>query len=136
MATQDADVGYEVAGAVATLTLRRPALTTAAKEQLLGAVTRAAEDDDVRAVVLTGSGRAFCAGQDLGEHAEALERDPGTAFETIGRHYNPVISALTGAPKPVVAAINGTCAGAGISLALACDVRLAAAGARFATAFT
>lgn len=90
----------------------------------------------MRAIVLTGSGRAFCAGQDLGEHAVALRHDPTLAFATLEQHYNPVVRALTGAPKPVIAAINGTCAGAGLALALACDIRIAAAGAKFATAFT
>ena len=90
----------------------------------------------MRAVLLTGSGRVFCAGQDLGEHAAALEADPGTAFHTLELHYHPVILALTGMPKPVVAAINGTCAGAGISMALACDIRVCADSAKFATAFT
>jgi 2-(1,2-epoxy-1,2-dihydrophenyl)acetyl-CoA isomerase len=131
-----AEVGYDVDGAVATIVMRRPALTTPAKEQLLAAVTRAAGDDAIRAVVLTGTGRVFCAGQDLAEHAEALARDPATALDTVARHYNPTVAALAGAAKPVVAAVNGSCAGAGLSLALACDVRIAAAGARFATAFT
>ena len=90
----------------------------------------------MRAVVLTGTGRVFCAGQDLGEHAEALQQDPARAFDTLEEHYNPIVRALTGTPKPVIAAINGTCAGAGLSLALACDLRLAAAGAKLATAFT
>jgi 2-(1,2-epoxy-1,2-dihydrophenyl)acetyl-CoA isomerase len=78
----------------------------------------------------------FCAGQDLGEHAAALREEPETAFATLAEHYIPIVTALMDAPKPVVAAINGTCAGAGLSLALACDIRLAAAEAKFATAFT
>ncbi len=61
---------------------------------------------------------------------------PDTAFATLHEHYNPVVNTLAGAPKPVIAAVNGSCAGAGMSLALACDVRVAAAGARFATSFT
>lgn len=131
-----AGVAYEVDAAVATITLLRPALAVATKEQLLDAAERAADDDDVRAVLLTGSGRVFCAGQDLGEHAESLDRDASAAFDTLHRHYHPIVQALTGMAKPVVAAVNGACAGAGLSLALACDVRMAAAGTRFVVAFT
>jgi 2-(1,2-epoxy-1,2-dihydrophenyl)acetyl-CoA isomerase len=123
-------------GAVTTITMHTTALTRAAKQGLLDAVSAAAGDEGVRAVVLSGDGRAFCAGQDLGEHAAALAADASTALDTLDEHYNPIVTALTGMPKPVVAAINGTCAGAGISLALACDVRVCADTAKFATAFT
>jgi 2-(1,2-epoxy-1,2-dihydrophenyl)acetyl-CoA isomerase len=129
-------VTVERAGALAVIRLGVPALTTPAKEELLAAVSALAGDESVRALMLTGTGRVFCAGQDLAEHAAALDADPNTAFETIARHYNPIITALTGAPKPVLAAINGTCAGAGISLALACDLRICGDTAKFATAFT
>jgi 2-(1,2-epoxy-1,2-dihydrophenyl)acetyl-CoA isomerase len=130
------EVSLDLAGSVATIRMLRPALTSGAKEALRQAVWRVAGDDTIRAVVLTGTGRVFCAGQDLGEHAQALADRPDNAFATLHAHYNPIVTALTSAPKPVIAAINGTCAGAGISLALACDLRVAAAGARFATAFT
>ena len=113
-----------------------PALGLVAKETLLAAVHQAAGDPRVRAVVLTGSGRSFCAGQDLREHAEALEVGPEEAFATLVAHFNPVITALSSMAKPVLALINGSCAGAGLGLALACDLRIAAAGARFSTAFT
>ena len=130
----------ERSGAVVTITLDRPdrgnALTAQLKTELLDAVTEAAADSEVRAVVLTGAGKAFCAGQDLAEHAVALQTDPATAFDTIERHYAPIVNTLATMPKPVVAAINGACAGAGLGLALACDLRLAAAGARLSTAFT
>jgi 2-(1,2-epoxy-1,2-dihydrophenyl)acetyl-CoA isomerase len=129
-------VTVTVADGVGTVTLRTPALSRLAKEQLLAAVRRLSADDAVRAVVLTGSGRVFCAGQDLAEHAAALDADPATAFGTLAEHYHPIILALTDMPKPVVAAINGTCAGAGISLALACDLRVCSEAAKFATAFT
>jgi 2-(1,2-epoxy-1,2-dihydrophenyl)acetyl-CoA isomerase len=127
-------------GSVATLTLNRPtrgnALTAALKEALLDAVNAASGDPEIRAVVLTGAGSAFCAGQDLAEHADGLRRDPATAFATIEQHYAPVVTALATMSKPAIAAINGTCVGAGLSLALACDLRLAAAGAKLGTAFT
>jgi 2-(1,2-epoxy-1,2-dihydrophenyl)acetyl-CoA isomerase len=134
--THQGPVTYTVDEAVATITMITPSLGLAAKQMLLAAVTDAAADDGVRAVVLTGTGRVFSAGQDLREHADAL-REPGAdAFGTIAVHYNPLISALATMPKPVLAAINGTCAGAGLGLALACDLRIAALEARFATAFT
>jgi 2-(1,2-epoxy-1,2-dihydrophenyl)acetyl-CoA isomerase len=129
-------VTVAVQDAVGVVTLRVPALTRPAKEQLLAGLRRLSGDDAVRAVVLTGTGKVFCAGQDLGEHAAALDADPATAFDTLAKHYNPIVLALTAMPKPVIAAVNGTCAGAGISFALACDIRVCAATARFATAFT
>ena len=136
MNQEDAAVGCRVEAGVATITMTGPSLTVKAKDALVTAVLGVAADDDVRSVVLTGTGRVFCAGQDLGEHAEALQVDSSAAFATITEHYSPVITALTTMPKPVVAAVNGTCAGAGLSLALACDVRIAVSGARFTTAFT
>lgn len=113
-----------------------PSLGLAAKQALLAAVEKAGSDDDIRAVALTGTGRVFTAGQDLGEHAEALRGADADAFDTIRSHYNPLVTRLATMPKPVLAAINGTCAGAGLGIALACDLRIAAAGARFTTAFT
>lgn len=126
--------------AVATVTLNRPGrgngLTTEMKEQVVDALRQVEDDDSVRAVVLTGTGKAFCVGQDLAEHADALHADPATAFDTVAAHYNPVVTALAGMPKPVIAAINGTCVGAGLGFALACDLRIASERAKFGTAFT
>ncbi|MBN9797605.1 enoyl-CoA hydratase/isomerase family protein [Pseudonocardia alni] len=125
---------------VAVVTLNRPAkynaLTVELKEALLAAAVEVAADETVRAVVLTGAGKAFCVGQDLGEHAAALEVDPVDALGTVRRHYNPLIRALNEAPKPVIAAINGPCVGAGLGIALAADLRIAAEGLKFSTAFT
>jgi 2-(1,2-epoxy-1,2-dihydrophenyl)acetyl-CoA isomerase len=86
-------------------------------------------------VVLTGSGKGFCVGQDLGEHAEALKSDPAHAFDTVVEHYNPIVRLIAEMPKPVIAAINGAAVGAGLGFALACDLRVAAEGVSFATAF-
>lgn len=122
---------------VATLTLNRPeslnSLSTELRETLLAALTEAASDDAVRAVVLAGQGRAFCVGQDLREHVEAL-RD-GSALETVRAHYNPIVLCIAGMPKPVVAAVGGVAAGAGASFAFAADFRIAGESAKFLLAF-
>ena len=129
-------MSYRVDSAVAVITMTAPSLDVAAKVSLLTAVLEAADDPTVRAVLLTGTGRVFCTGQDLREHAQALQERPADAFATLTDHYHPLIRALTGMPKPVLAAINGSCAGAGLSIAMACDLRIAAEDARFNTAFT
>lgn len=125
--------------AVAVVIMNRPArrnsLTTELKEALLEALRGVAADTGVRAVVLTGSGKSFCVGQDLGEHVQALEADPATALDTVGKHYNPIVQAIATMPKPVIAAINGGAVGAGLGFALACDLRVSADTATFATAF-
>jgi 2-(1,2-epoxy-1,2-dihydrophenyl)acetyl-CoA isomerase len=127
---------------VATLTLNRPeslnSLDTALKEALSEAVTEVAADDRVRAVVLTGAGRAFCVGQDLREHVGSLEAaaESGTGpLDTVLVHYNPLVLALAGMPKPVVAAVRGPAAGAGASLALLADFRVGGPGTSFLMAF-
>jgi 2-(1,2-epoxy-1,2-dihydrophenyl)acetyl-CoA isomerase len=131
-------LSYAVDGAVATITLNRPealnSLTVELKVSLREALERAAADDAVRAVVLTGAGRAFCAGQDLREHATGLEAGD-TSIDTVRSHYNPIVRAITELPKPVVAAVNGMAAGAGASLTFACDFRIAAESASFLMAF-
>ncbi|MFW6091857.1 MAG: enoyl-CoA hydratase-related protein [Actinomycetota bacterium] len=110
-------------------------LDTATKAKLRDAVQQAAADPAVRAVVLTGAGRAFCVGQDLKEHAASL-RDGSTVLgDTVAEHYNPIVSGLAGMPKPVVAAVNGVAAGAGASFAFACDLRVVASSAGFNLAF-
>ncbi|MEV0350897.1 enoyl-CoA hydratase-related protein [Nonomuraea sp. NPDC050680] len=131
-------IRYDVTDAVATITLDRPdamnSLTAEVKAALLDALRRAAADPEVRAVLLTGSGRAFCAGQDLREHADNLEAGRGLA-DTVRAHYNPIVELITTMAKPVVAAVNGVAAGAGASLAFACDLRVASDKAKFAMAF-
>ena len=137
--TVDDAVTIERDGAVATVRLHRPdrrnALTTELRVALRDALESVGADPDVRAVVLASSGKAFCVGQDLGEHAQALRADPSTALDMIPDEYNRIALALAGMPKPVVAAINGVCVGAGLGFALACDLRVAVAGTKFATAF-
>ncbi len=125
---------------VATITLNRPdamnSLDLATKDLLRDTVQQVAADEGVRCVVLTGTGRAFCVGQDLKEHIELLHSGATEALHTtVERHYNPIVTALATMPKPVVAAINGVAAGAGASLALACDMRVLADTAGFSFAF-
>ena len=133
-------VHVETANGVATVTLDRPegmnALTVDLKVALLEAVRSVSADDAARAVVLTGTGRAFCVGQDLREHAALLEAGDPAPLSTVRDHYNPLVTALATMPKPVVAAVNGTAAGAGLGLACACDFRIGGQGARWTTAFT
>lgn len=130
---------FEVDNAVATVTLNRPearnALTAELKRALLDVLTRCGADAAVRAVVLTGAGGAFCAGQDLREHADALQAG-SKPLETVRQHYNPIIMAIATMPKPVVAALPGTAAGAGASIAFACDFRIAARRASLLLAFS
>jgi 2-(1,2-epoxy-1,2-dihydrophenyl)acetyl-CoA isomerase len=127
---------YEVSDRVSTITLDRPealnSLTVPLKRELLTAFQAARRDVGVRVVVLTGSGRAFCAGQDL---RERVEPDAAPLEIEIRERYNPLIRAIWSLEKPVIAAINGVAAGAGASIALACDIRLAADNAAFNLAF-
>jgi 2-(1,2-epoxy-1,2-dihydrophenyl)acetyl-CoA isomerase len=131
-------VCWGLEGAVATITLNRAqarnAFTAEMKTALLATLSRAASDPAVRAVIITGAGDAFCAGQDLREHADNLASGAGLG-DTVRQHYNPIITAITTMPKPVIAAINGSAAGAGASLAFACDFRLAARRASLFMAF-
>lgn len=127
-------------GAVATVRLARPdamnSLDLPTKDALRDALQSVAADDSVRAVVLTGSGRAFCVGQDLKEHVRRLSEDSLEAvWATVPEHYTPIALALLTMPKPVVAAVNGVAAGAGASIAFACDFRVVAETAGFNTAF-
>ena len=126
----------EVDGAVATVTLDRPealnALTVPMKLALREALESLADDRAVRAVILTGAGRAFSAGQDL---AERDQPDAAPLDVELRERYNPIIRAIRSMGQPVIAAVNGVAAGAGASLAFACDLRICAEEARFVLAF-
>jgi 2-(1,2-epoxy-1,2-dihydrophenyl)acetyl-CoA isomerase len=120
-------------GAVLTITLNRPDVLNAlngAMHKALGAALKEARTDDVRAVVVTGAGRGFCVGQDIKEFGEM----PDVA-EGLRERYHPNVRALRELEKPVLAAVNGPAAGAGLSLACACDLRIAADDATFVPAF-
>lgn len=125
---------------VATVTLNRPeamnALDVHTKEVLLAALQEVAADPEVRCVVLTGTGRAFCVGQDLKEHVVLLQEDAEALWRTVAEHYNPVVELIATMDKPVIAAVNGVAAGAGAGFAFAADLRYVAGSAGFNLAFT
>jgi 2-(1,2-epoxy-1,2-dihydrophenyl)acetyl-CoA isomerase len=130
---------FETEQGVATITLNRPdvlnSFTMPMAAELQQALRRCAEDDGVRAVLITGAGRAFCAGQDLSEAAPADGSPAPPIADIVRRTYNPSVRAIRAIEKPVVAAVNGIAAGAGANLALACDIVLAADTASFVQAF-
>lgn len=127
----------DVSDGVLTLTLNRPdalnSFTVEMKEGLLAALKDAARDKEIRAVILTGAGRAFSAGQDLKERQGPDAADLGTELRL---RYNPIVLAMRRLEKPIVGAINGVAAGAGISIAMACDILIAAENATFIEAFS
>jgi 2-(1,2-epoxy-1,2-dihydrophenyl)acetyl-CoA isomerase len=129
-----AEVETQSDGGVMTITLNRPEVLNAfdsAMHEAFRAALEEAQAPEVRAVVLTGAGRGFCVGQDLNEFKEAA----GDIGERLRSTYNPNVLALWGVEKPVIAAVNGPAAGAGLSLACACDLRIAVSSATFVPAF-
>lgn len=122
---------------VLTLTLNRPSVFNSFNRsmalQLQAELDRCSADDHVRVVVLTGEGKAFCAGQDL---AEATDPHGPALQEIVGKHYNPIILKIRALEKPVIAAVNGVAAGAGANIALACDLVIAKESAAFIQAFS
>lgn len=129
----------QVEAGVAELVLNRPdrlnALSEAMHRELAAHLDCIAGDTSVRAVLLTGAGRGFCAGQDLGDRVMGEGDAPPDLGDTLERLYNPLIRRLRGLEKPIVCAVNGVAAGAGANLALACDIVLAARSASFIQAF-
>ena len=129
-----AEVETQRDGAVLTITLNRPDVLNAfngAMHKALGAALKEARDDEVRAVVITGAGRGFCVGQDLTEFRDAA----GDIGDRLRSTYHPNILAIRALEKPVIAAVNGAAAGAGMSFACACDIRIASDAAVFVPAF-
>jgi 2-(1,2-epoxy-1,2-dihydrophenyl)acetyl-CoA isomerase len=124
---------------IAWVRLNRPeamnSLDNALKDALVRELQRVADDPAVRCVVLTGTGRAFCVGQDLKEHVRSLSDPTSNLATTVEEHYNVIVMLLATMNKPVVAALNGVAAGAGLSFALACDFRVAVDTASLTTAF-
>ena len=131
-------------GAVRTITLNRPkalnSFTSAMHEQLAAALIAAEADHAVRCLVITGAGRGFCAGQDLADPAVAPDLNPGAKPTDVGnvieRFYKPLALRIRAMPIPVIAAVNGVAAGAGASIALGCDMVIAARSASFIQAFS
>jgi 2-(1,2-epoxy-1,2-dihydrophenyl)acetyl-CoA isomerase len=125
---------------VATITLNRPdklnALNPEMHERLRSAFELAAGDDAIRAVLLTGSGRGFCTGQDLAARDVSPGAPPIDLSVSLGSYYNPLVRRMRALPKPIVCAVNGIAAGAGANLALACDLVIAARSASFVQAFS
>lgn len=132
-------IRYEVSEAVATLTFNRPEVFNAfndlMSEEVLAALKQAAKDENVRCVVITGTGKAFCAGQDLGSRNVADFDAELHLGDSVRERYNPIIRLIRTMDKPVIAALNGVAAGAGCSMALACDLRLASTRASLIQAF-
>lgn len=130
---------FDVAGGSARITLNRPdrlnAFTVQMHEELADALTAVEQDGAIRALLLTGAGRGFCAGQDLSDRAVAPGGETVDLGDSVDRYYAPLIRRLASLPKPVVCAVNGVAAGAGANIALACDIVIAARSAKFIQSF-
>lgn len=130
----------EVHDGCAFVTLNRPdrlnSFNPEMHERLREVLADVQRRDDIRAVLLTGAGRGFCAGQDLSDRVVAAGAEPPDLGHSIGTYYNPLVRTLRALEKPVVCAVNGVAAGAGANLALACDIVLAARSASFIQAFS
>ena len=133
------NIAFTIDKGVARLVLNRPAalnsFTAAMHAEVREALTCAADDPQVRAVLLTGAGRGFCAGQDLNDRSVSAGDAPPDLGYSVEKYYNPLIRLLTGMEKPVICAVNGVAAGAGANIALACDIVIAARSASFIESF-
>jgi 2-(1,2-epoxy-1,2-dihydrophenyl)acetyl-CoA isomerase len=132
-------IEFSVDAGVATLTLNRPtalnSFTTQMHAEIREAMAQVTDDGSIRCLVITGAGRGFCAGQDLGDRAVSTDSGAPDLGESVEKNYNPLIRSIMNLPKPVICAVNGVAAGAGSSIALACDIVLAARSASFIQVF-
>lgn len=133
-------IKYEIQDCTAVITINRPqvynALNVQGKLDIIGALKEANKDASVRSIILTADGKAFCSGQDLNDRTVDATKGPVDIGHTIETEWNPLIDAIRSSEKLVIGAINGVCAGAGLSVALACDLKIAAPGVRFIAGFS
>jgi 2-(1,2-epoxy-1,2-dihydrophenyl)acetyl-CoA isomerase len=133
-------IKYEIKSTTALITINRPqvynALNVRGKLEIIQGIKAANIDPAVRSIILTGEGKAFCSGQDLNDRTVDPTRGPVDIGHTLETEWNPLVEAIRSSDKPVIAAINGVCAGAGLSVVLACDLKVSAPGVRFIAGFT
>jgi len=133
------NIEFEIKAGVATLTLNRPkslnSFTVEMHTEMREVMQQVIGDPDIRCLVITGAGRGFCAGQDLGDRASSGDGAAPDVGASVEKYYNPLIRSIMNLPKPVICAVNGVAAGAGASIALACDIVLAARSASFIQVF-
>lgn len=133
-------IKYEVKDGTAIVTINRPqvynALNVQGKLDIISAIKEANKDAEVRSIVLAAEGKAFCSGQDLNDRTVDASKGPVDIGHTIETEWNPLIEAIRNSEKLVIGAIQGVCAGAGLSVALACDMKVAAPGVRFISGFS
>lgn len=133
-------IKYEVKGATALITINRPqvynALNVQGKLDIISAIKEANKDSSIRSIVLAAEGKAFCSGQDLNDRSVDASKGPVDIGYTIETEWNPLIAAIKNSEKLIIAAIQGVCAGAGLSVALATDLKVAAPGVRFISGFS
>ena len=130
-------INFSINNQVATISLNRPDVLNSFNYNMADEVIEAfkicEKDDNIRSIILTGEGRAFCAGQDL---AEATGKNAPSIDKIVEHTYNPILSAIRNIPKPVICAVNGVAAGAGANIAIACDITFACESAKFIQSFT
>jgi 2-(1,2-epoxy-1,2-dihydrophenyl)acetyl-CoA isomerase len=133
-------IKFEIKEQTAIITLNRPevynALNVSGKLEIIEAIKEANKDSQVRSIILTGEGKAFCSGQDLNDRTVDATKGPVDIGHTLETEWNPLIEAIRASDKPIIGAIQGVCAGAGLSVALACDIKLSNPGVRFIAGFT
>ncbi len=133
-------IKFEIKNMTAIITINRPqvynALNIQGKLDIISAIREANKDTNVRSIVLAAEGKAFCSGQDLNDRTVDATQGPVDIGHTLETEWNPLIEAIKGSDKLIIAAIQGVCAGAGLSVALAADMKIAAPGVRFISGFS